>query len=161
MTKAKTEKPEVRNTFTTQRQRTISGTTTKTQQHFKELCDINKIIKRHEKGEIVLHLNPGKPLYGDFTNADDYLGAMTRVQDAQAEFMALPSELRALCDNDPAKLLELVRDPETALVLAEMGAGKLVEYLHGPIEPIPNPETPAPAEGTETPKTGGKSPTDQ
>ena len=92
----------------------------KTKQSFADETDIHAIIRKYEqKG--VYTVNPREPLYGDFTNVDDYLDAKLRVSTAQAAFADLPSELRDAAANDPAELLRMVATEEGRAQLEELG----------------------------------------
>jgi len=108
------------------------------QQHYKEECDINTILQKFSITG-VLPDSPLSPRYGDFTGIGDYHTALNRVIAAQDEFEALPAQIRARFDNDPAKLIEFLDDasnrPEAEkLGLVEKGAAEVVEA------PITTPE---------------------
>lgn len=76
-----------------------------TKSEFTEECDLNRFIQRVTGGRAVdLSSAAQGGLYGDFTPID-YMEAHNRVENARRAFMALPPELRAQVDNDPAKFL--------------------------------------------------------
>ena len=101
------------------------------QQHFKDECDINNILRQFN----ITGLLPESPLslrYGDFTGIGDYHTALNRVIAAQDEFEALPAQIRARFNNDPAELIEFLEDdknrPEAeSLGLVDSGAAEVVE----------------------------------
>ena len=90
------------------------------QQHYKEECDINTIL---EKFNItgMLPENTLSPRYGDFTGIGDYHTAMNRVFAAQEEFEALPAQIRARFDNDPAQLIEFLENSDNRPEAEELG----------------------------------------
>lgn len=101
------------------------------QQHFKDECDINTILERFNITGM-LPQSPLSPRYGDFTGIGDYHTALNRVIAAQDEFEALPAQIRARFENDPAKLIEFLDDeanrPEAeSLGLVEKAAAEAVE----------------------------------
>jgi phage internal scaffolding protein len=101
------------------------------QQHFKDECDINNILRQFNITGL-LPEQPLSPRYGDFTGIGDYHSALNRVMAAQDEFEALPADIRARFDNDPAKLIEFLGDennrPEAeTLGLVEKAAAEVVE----------------------------------
>jgi phage internal scaffolding protein len=101
------------------------------QQHFKEECDINTILQKFNITGILPEA-PLSPRYGDFSGIGDYHTALNRVIAAQEEFEALPAQIRARFDNDPAKLIEFLDDeanrPEAEnLGLVEKAAAEVVE----------------------------------
>lgn len=75
-----------------------------------ENSDIHAIMAKHLSGALV-DFNQRMPRYGDFTGSTDLMDAMLRVKEASESFAQLPSEIRDYCQNDPAKLLDLVFDP--------------------------------------------------
>ncbi|WNK14744.1 MAG: internal scaffolding protein [Microvirus sp.] len=80
-----------------------------TQQHFRDECDINKIVERFGlTGE--LPDNPRMPVYGDFTGVADYQTCLNAVLMADAAFMELPGALRARFHHSPQALLEFCSD---------------------------------------------------
>ena len=101
------------------------------QQHYKEECDINTILQKFNVTGL-LPQTPLSPRYGDFSGIGDYHTALNRVIAAQDEFEALPAQIRARFDNDPAKLIEFLDDesnrPEAEkLGLVEKAAAEVVE----------------------------------
>lgn len=101
------------------------------QQHYKEECDINNILQKFSITGILPEA-PLSPRYGDFSGIGDYHTALNRVIAAQEEFEALPAQIRARFENDPAKLIEFLDDeanrPEAEkLGLVERAAAEAVE----------------------------------
>jgi len=88
----------------------------------------------------------GSPMYGDFSSGLDYQACLNRVMAADQEFRALPSRVRTVCENDPAKFLELCSDPERLAQLRELGLAEQdvpaqvvkVEVVN-PAEPVVEP----------------------
>lgn len=83
-----------------------------TQQHFKEECDINVIVDRAQKTGMVTHLNPRVPRYEDCSISVPLHEAFAACERASALFMELPWQTRERFDNDPAKLLLFLSDPQ-------------------------------------------------
>jgi len=79
------------------------------QQHFKDECDINYVLKTF--GVHGLQVSPLEPRYGDFTDVVDYHSALNSIIAAEDGFMALPADLRTRFDNDPAKLIDFLGNP--------------------------------------------------
>lgn len=98
-----------------------TGDESEVQQHCRDECDINFIMARYEKIGIVEHLNERDAQYGDFLSATDYQTAMNAVFEARDAFMSLSSSLRTRFDNDPAKFLEFVHDPNNRDEMIELG----------------------------------------
>jgi len=89
---------------------TVNDEPSMTQQQFKEMSDINRIMKKYHKGEMVNYLNRRPGVYGDFSKMPSYSDALQIVIDAQESFMTLPSDVRKRFDNDPAKVIEFISD---------------------------------------------------
>jgi len=101
------------------------------QQHYKDECDINNILRQFNITGL-LPESPLSPRYGDFTGIGDYHTALNRVIAAQDEFEALPAQIRARFNNDPAELIEFLEDdnnrPEAeSLGLVDKAAAEAVE----------------------------------
>lgn len=81
------------------------------QKHFRDECDINKIMSRFEKtGEI--QMRGGRPFFGDFSDGTDFLEAQNRIIEAETLFMDLPAKTRALFQNEPAIMFQFLSDPK-------------------------------------------------
>lgn len=103
----------------------------KTQQQFKDECDINTILKRFG----VTGLVPGNgrvPAYGDFTGISDYRSALHAIMEAEDSFMSLPSDVRERFGQDPAKFVDFCLDPANLEEARKLG-------LAPPAEPAPAP----------------------
>lgn len=93
---------------------------TRTQQHFKDQCDINRIVKTYAKTGLVPG-NPRIPLEEDFHGIIDFHTAMNAVRQGEEAFMELPAELRSRFHNDPQEYVEFCLDKENFDELVEMG----------------------------------------
>ncbi len=92
-----------------------------TQQHFKDECDINLIIKRYTRSDIALMAAMSNMQYGDYSTPVDFHEAMNIVLRAQEQFEALPSSIRDKFDNDPAKMLDFVSKKENIEESVKLG----------------------------------------
>lgn len=94
---------------------------TLTKQSLAEDCDINVIMARFEKTGLLSHTNEASPRYGDFADVVDYDESLRVVMEADEAFMSLPAKVRARFENDPAQLIEFVRDPANAVEALALG----------------------------------------
>jgi len=93
------------------------------QQSAKDECDINNIIKKHRTTGLPL---PTKtPVYGDFSNVEDYQSSLNAIHFAQQSFNGLPSELRKRFANDPGAFIEFAQDPRNGKELIDLGLASL------------------------------------
>jgi len=109
---------------------------TLTQQHFKDECDINNILRQFNVTGL-LPENTLSPRYGDFTGISDYHSALNQVIAAEDEFMALPAEIRSRFANDPAQLIDFLQNPENkpeAIKLGLVNPEELPEVVEVPQE---------------------------
>jgi len=105
---------------------------TRTQQHHKEECDINVILKKFGKTG-VMPINTSEALYPDFSEAVDYHTALNQIIAAESEFDRLPSHLRKHFDNDPSKLVYFMQDKNNYDQAVELG---LIEKKPAFVEPV-------------------------
>nr|DAJ46319.1 MAG TPA: Scaffold protein [Microviridae sp.] len=75
-------------------------------------CDINNIMARYAATGVISHLAAGQPLYGDFSEVEDYQASLNKVMSAEEKFMSLPSELRKKFDFDPQKMIDFILNPD-------------------------------------------------
>jgi phage internal scaffolding protein len=108
---------------------------TLTQQHFKDECDINNILRQFNVTGL-LPENALSPRYGDFTGISDYHTALNQVIAAEDEFMRLPAELRARFENDPAQLIEFLENSENKDEAIKLGLVNKPEDLPQVVEDI-------------------------
>ena len=82
-----------------------------TQQSFKEECDINNIMRKHQAGQAVkVSENYLNGRYADLPHPDDHIAALNQVIAAQQAFDAMPSSLRSRFHNDPGEFLAFMAD---------------------------------------------------
>lgn len=93
----------------------------RTKSEFAAECDVNNVLNRFRKTGQLTHVSSVRPVYGDFSNVDDYMTALEKVRSAQLAFESLPAPVRAACENDPVKFLEFALNPANAEKLKELG----------------------------------------
>ena len=82
-----------------------------TKQSFKEEVDVNKIIEKAARGQVV----PGQlrdAIYEDFSSMPSYQEALNLVLRAEEQFAGLDAKLRARFSNDPSQFLAFMEDPK-------------------------------------------------
>jgi len=103
------------------------------------------------------HLQQREPVYID-TTGTEFMNAMLVVAEAKTRFAELPAEIRNRFENDPAKLLDFVHDPdnlEESIKWGFIDRDKVPETL---MAPSSEPEaTPLPA-GSAGPDSGRQNP---
>lgn len=103
----------------------FEGEVSLTKQSEAEACDINVIMKRYEATGFLPQSDGRTPQYGDFSTMETFQEALHIVSSANASFYALPAEIRARFQNDPAQFLgyveEGMRDPKVNQELVDMG----------------------------------------
>lgn len=106
-----------------------------TQQHFKEQCDINRIldsyrVKARALGVSVSELMPklGSEQFADVSNLDDYLTAQNRISQVNQMFEALPAEVRRSFDDDPSNFVAALGDSNNYSKFADLGILDKQEY---------------------------------
>jgi len=85
----------------------------RTQQHFKEECDINTIVRRFLRTGTV-PADMVKTRLGTFldtTAFGDFQTAQQTVIEARNAFMTLPADTRAKFNNNPGELVDWINDP--------------------------------------------------
>lgn len=98
---------------------TVNTMESMTQQSDAHDTDINVIVKKFTGGTLPVQL--GQPLYGDFTEVDDYRGMVEKINAADAAFKEIPAEIRARFMNDPAKFIEFLQDENNIDEARKMG----------------------------------------
>jgi phage internal scaffolding protein len=93
---------------------------TRAQQHHREECDINVILERFGKtGHLPVNAISGT--YGDFSGVHDYHSALNAIIASEAEFDALPAQIRNRFQNDPANLVQFLDNPDNRAEAEKLG----------------------------------------
>lgn len=82
----------------------------RTKQADLEACDINNIMARYAATGVIDHFASGQPLYGDFSEIEDYQTSLEKVMSAEERFNSLPSELRKKFDYNPQNMIDFIMD---------------------------------------------------
>lgn len=81
----------------------------RTQQSFRDECDINVLVQRFGlSGELPTGVR--MPTYGDYTEVSDFKSAMDAIAHANEAFDAMPANVRARFNNDPAAFVDFCSD---------------------------------------------------
>lgn len=92
-----------------------------TEQHHKNMCGIDNIIRQYDKTGLITHINNAVGNYGDFTEVNEYRESLNLVMEAQEAFADLPSHIRKKFDYDPGQFFEFATNPENQNELIELG----------------------------------------
>lgn len=92
----------------------------KTHQHFKDECDINRIVAQYQRGQTPVAPNK-VPLGEDFVAITDYHTAMQAVRKGQEAFNQMPASVRAQFNNNPELFVDFVINPDNIESVREMG----------------------------------------
>ncbi len=83
-----------------------------TEQSHRDDLNINNILKKFQKTGVIDHVKEHGATYGDVP-AQDFREAQEIITTASSMFEELPSRARKHFDNDPAKFLEAMQNPDT------------------------------------------------
>lgn len=118
-----------------------------TKQEFKFESDINNVIKQFKPRQMaeMLRQNLAAGLYTDLPDSLDYQEALHLTQEAERQFLTVPSAIRERFGHDPARFLAFTNDPKNLDEMRTMGLAK----------PIPTPTPPMEVKIVSTAPTGG------
>lgn len=115
-----------------------------TVQSLRDDTDINKIVKRMEKGQMLDNLREDGR-FEDVSEFDGLADAYIKVQNANELFMGIPADIRSRFNNDPAELIEFLADEGNRKEAESMGLVNPKPIEAGSPATIP-PVEPAPAQ---------------
>lgn len=92
----------------------------RTQQSFKDECDINVLMKRYERTGILPVGRDVPPQFGDVTSLD-FTESMNQVAAVRGVFSQLDARTRARFENDPSQMLDFLADPANAAEAVKLG----------------------------------------
>lgn len=121
----------------------------RTKQSFGDETNINNILKRYVATGLIDYVNEHQPHYGDVTG-HEFHAAMNIVARSQEMFEALPAELRARFNNDPATFLDFVDNPENDAEAISLG------IMEPPEKGVTTPLSVSGASISDDPATAGK-----
>lgn len=86
----------------------------RTKQSEMDACDIHNILKQYSVQGLqqLIAENQAKGRYADLPDNIDYQESLNTVMEAQRAFATLPAHVRERFNNDPAKLLEFMSNPD-------------------------------------------------
>lgn len=82
-------------------------------------ADINIIVKKYGITGQMPQVTGLQPLYGEFTDANDYRTMLDKVNAAKDAFQEIPAHIRKEFDNDPAKFIQFAADEKNIDKLRE------------------------------------------
>lgn len=98
-----------------------------TEQSHRKECNINCIIDRYKKTGILGGIDQAREMFfGDFSEVGSFHDVQNIIVDAREKFNSLPSNIREAFGNDPARLLDALRDKSQIGKLIDIGLIKKV-----------------------------------
>lgn len=88
-----------------------------TKQSEADACDINRIMERYVNTGVLEHVRENAGRYADLPPQMDYQQAVHTVRESEKAFLAMPAQIRARFENDPARFLAFAeQNPDDYLV---------------------------------------------
>jgi phage internal scaffolding protein len=98
---------------------------TLTHQSFAKDADINNIMAKYAVTGVLVdpsNVDAGRqPRFGDFSDLVDYPTMVSRINQAEADFMTLPSAVRAKFSNSVEECLNFIAQPENVVESVKLG----------------------------------------
>ncbi|MEG8107025.1 hypothetical protein [Escherichia marmotae] len=95
---------------------------TMTQQHFRDECDINKIVERAVRtGDTTVFTSAQRAEFYDASAITDYVDAMALIDDVHDDFKSLPSTIRSMFGNNVKQYVEWMSNPANWNKARELG----------------------------------------
>lgn len=123
--------------------KSFKGIQSKAKQSFKAEADINNIMAKYVKTGIPPEAGRRQPMYGDFSNGENYQDTLNKVIQAKNAFALLDSKIRERFNQDPAEVLDFLANPENHEEAVEIGLIAAEEAAAEPepaAAPAPEPE---------------------
>lgn len=92
----------------------------KVEQSHRDEVNINSIMAKYQKTGLFPQRTT-TPKYGDFSSGIEFHEAMSRIREAERDFLDLPPDIRSRFENDPGQLVDFLNNPENAAEAAELG----------------------------------------
>lgn len=99
----------------------LSKKKSRTKQQYLNDANINNLMAKYIKTGIAPEAGTRQPIYGDFSNGNDYRNVVENINHANHVFSLLDSETRKGFGNDPAQMLDFMSKPENAEKCRNLG----------------------------------------
>lgn len=99
---------------------TINEEPSLTDQQWADEVDVNVIMARYSKTG-VWNGRPNNGQYADLTSITDYRTSLDKIMKAQEAFDQLDARIRNRFENDPAQLIDFLRDEKNKAEAQELG----------------------------------------
>jgi hypothetical protein len=120
------------------------GEEVRVEQHHKDEVNINNIVRKHGI-ELISKVAALQSFEFDDVTGNDFQESMNAMLKAKDTFEQVPSKIRKQFDNNPAKFLDFVYNPDNQDKLVEMGLAEKTPVMEPLQVTVVNPEPP-PAE---------------
>lgn len=118
----------------TKRVYTVNEEPSRTDQQYKDDCDVNFIMDRFFKTGQISHLARREGHALDVSDVTDLAGALQQVRAANELFMDLPAKVRDRFANDPVQFFDFVNDPKNGEEAVALGLAEIRKAPDVPIE---------------------------
>jgi len=106
-----------------------------TQQHHKDACNINRIVKQFAEQGVPPIGNAHQALPEGFYAPQTFQEAMTIVRRGEEAFQGLSARLRAKFNNNPAEFVDFATNPANLNELRELGLAPVASATTSPVTP--------------------------
>lgn len=110
-----------------------TGSETLVEQSHKSEVDINNIVRKHGV-DLLQQVAALQQFTFDAVPDNDFQEMMNVLLQAKEAFSSVPSDIRRQFDNDPAKFMDFVHNPDNSDKLIEMGLANAPEPPPAPLQ---------------------------
>jgi phage internal scaffolding protein len=100
---------------------TLNSLESMTDGSLKDEVDTKNIVKKYKQTGMVSHVSNMQGTFSDVSAIPDYFTIMSKMKQAEEEFSHLPSQIRKKFDNDPAKMIDWLKDPKNDKEAVQLG----------------------------------------
>lgn len=99
-----------------------------TEQAHKDMCNIDRIVEKYRKDDVIDHRNTNRGEYG-FADGKTFEDAAKIVAKARSMFEELPANLRHKFNHSPSVFLDYVQNPANAHEMVKLGLATSVKDI--------------------------------
>ena len=113
--------------------KSINDEPSKTDQQYKDDCDVNEIIRRYKKDGIVPHVKNINAQFADVSDIPSLMEGIERIDAAKEEWLKVPASIRKKHGNSVVNFYNWLADPANQDEAVKLGLKKKPKPAEEPV----------------------------